>query len=131
MASEARKARRKDKQEAYKAEHGDPTIPSSAVSLPSQPASPSPASQLPEPPLQPAPAHPPTRHHDTALFLTVVFGLATVAAYLLQSNGVLTVPWIPSLIGYALMLAVFCWAFHNWDVPYRWLPWQRRSLLIS
>ena len=68
--------------------------------------------------------------HDTALFFTIIFGLATVAVFLLQSNGVMTVPWIPSMFGYLLLLAVFSWSFLRWDVPLQWSRWKRRTCLI-
>lgn len=82
-------------------------------------------------PDSPVSAMPPIRpnHHDTALFSTIAFGLFAVVAYLLQSNGVLTVPWIPSLFGYAVSLGLFCWTFTKWNVPNTWSPWMRRTLL--
>jgi hypothetical protein len=69
--------------------------------------------------------------HDTALFFTIVFGLATVATYLLQANGVITVSWIPSIGGYAIMLGIFSWSFLKWDIPHRWRAVTRWTVLSA
>ena len=130
-----RAERRKPLQDAYRAERRNTTA-RREVQAPTPGASTAPgvqpASELPEPSEPSEPSIPPVgeSRHDTALFLTIIFGLATVAAYLLQANGVLTVPWIPSSFGYAIMLVIFAWAFRKWNVPLRWRTWKRWTVFV-
>jgi hypothetical protein len=47
---------------------------------------------------------PPQGRHDTPLFLAVVGLIGMAIQFLLQANGVVTIPWVPSLIGYSALL---------------------------
>ncbi len=61
-----------------------------------------------------------TKQHDTGLFLTIVGLLAVPLVFLLQSNGVVTIKWLPSLFVYLAILGAFIWAYFRWSEPSKW-----------
>lgn len=62
---------------------------------------------------------PKPKHIDTGLFLTIIGLAGTGIIALLQWNGVVTVRWAWSAVGYALLVVLSLWAFWNWEVIHR------------
>lgn len=61
-----------------------------------------------------------TKHHDTSLFFTIIGLAATVVFALLQGNGVVTMRWTLSAIGYVVMTGLCLWSFSQWDIAASW-----------
>jgi hypothetical protein len=62
---------------------------------------------------------------DTSLFTAIVFGILTPLIALLQWNGVLSVGWKLSLVGYFVLTAIGLGAFWKWEVASNWKPFKR------
>jgi hypothetical protein len=53
---------------------------------------------------------------ETGLVVAIISSAIGFIAILLQWNGVVEVKWVPSLIGYAVLVSVSMWALWRWEV---------------
>jgi hypothetical protein len=68
------------------------------------------------------------RAGETGIFLALI-GLAFTGFIALeQANGVVTVRWLPSLIGYFLLTSLSLWSFWQWEVI---KGWRKRNRVIA
>jgi len=65
------------------------------------------------------------RKFDTALFVAILGSLPTPLVALLQWNGVVSVNWKLSVLGYGLLISLALWAFWKWEGASRWRPTRR------
>src|ERR1700690_2149799 len=67
---------------------------------------------------------------DTGVFLAIVGVLAVPLVYVLQANGVITIPGMPSLLMYVAIIILFTWAYCRWRTPSTWNPVKRWLTLL-
>jgi hypothetical protein len=123
-----RAERRKPKQEAHLAGHREDTAREQNAGPPPVGASPIVDGRV----LGGAePWQTPKQKYDTPLFATVTGVLLVPLVFVLQANGVVTIGWLPSLVIYVIVVALFGWAFSRWEVASRWKPLKRYTSMAG
>jgi hypothetical protein len=69
--------------------------------------------------------------YDSGLFFTLVGALAGPLLFTLQSNGIVEINWIWSVLTYVLVAASFVYAFWKWETPLGWGSWRFVVLGLS